>query len=314
MLSLTVPPNEFLATLSVSAPSTPSLLIDLTALEADFQAFRSAFPTERICYAVKANPHPAVLRRLADLSCDFEISSLGELRLLQELSMPGQRIISSNPVKAPAFIAAAYAYGLRHFAFDSDAELEKLVELAPEAELALRLTVPNTESEWPLDKKFGVDGKQAIELMLAAHSRGLKPTSVTFHVGSQCTDEGAWIIALEKVAELWTEAKNLGLPLHVVNIGGGMPVAYTDPDVPTLPMVAQAVRSARDRLSLGDAEVWLEPGRGVVGRSGVLLCSVLGVADRNGTRWVYLDAGIFHGLTEAMGGISYRLVSVAPGP
>ena len=97
-------------------------------------------------------------------------------------------------------------------------------------------------------------------------------------------------------------------------MGGGIPVAYSRGDVPSPAAIGDAIIRTRARLFPPGVATCLEPGRGVVGRAGTMVCSVIGVAEREDGRWVYLDTGIFHGLAEAMGGISYRFLSLAEGP
>lgn len=295
-------------------PETPALLIDLKVLRSDFLDFKRSFAGSRICYAVKANSHPDILRELHALGCDFEISSLGEMRLLQSLGIRGERIISSNPIKSPRFIREAYAAGLRHFVFDSQAEIDKLAECAPNSSPCIRLTVPNEGSEWPLDKKFGVGPEVALQLLLLAKAKGLKPAGVTFHIGSQNRELKGWPVALQIVRDLWDKAKKKGIRLNTLNIGGGMPVYYTNPDFPSVAEIAKTVAATRDSLFPAGVETFLEPGRAMIARAGTIVTTVVGVADRDGTRWVYIDTGIFQGLAEALGGIKYRYLTDAPGP
>ena len=294
--------------------TTPALVIDLSVLEEDFREFVAGFPGARILYAVKANPHPEVLKRLATLGSDFEISSLGELRLLRGLGVPGNRIISSNPVKSQDFIAEAHSAGVVHFAFDSTDEVDKIASVAPGAELSVRLTVPNAGSDWPLDRKFGVEKDDAASLLAYAGEKGLTPSGVTFHVGSQCRALGSWAHAMGEARELWDMCLARGIRLDVINVGGGVPVAHDSREVPSIASVGEAVLQARDALFPPAVRLWVEPGRAVVGRAGTILCSVIGAAQRDGSRWVTLDAGIFHGLTEALGGINYRFVAEVEGP
>ena len=314
MVSKTFSPKGFLKSLPQDRRTTPALVVDLSVLERDFQAFLTGFPGVPIFYAVKANPHPEVLTRLASLGAGFEISSQGELRLVKQIGVPGARIISGNPVKAPGFIAEAHDAGVTHFAFDSAAEVDKIARLAPGARLSIRLTVPNTGSDWPLDKKYGVEKEQALSLLEYAREKGLHPSGVAFHVGSQCRTLGSWTHAMGEAKDLWEGAVARGIRLEVVNVGGGMPVAHDDRDVPSISSIGEEVLRARDSLFPSDVRLWAEPGRAVIGRAGTMLCSVVGVAWKNETRWVYLDAGVFHGLTEALGGISYRFLADVEGP
>ncbi|MSQ25945.1 MAG: type III PLP-dependent enzyme [Dehalococcoidia bacterium] len=308
------PKNPDLQRVLDLCPSTPALLLDPAVVEADFRDFSDAFAGTRIFYAIKANPHPEILKRLFALGCGFEVSSVGELRMLQALGIPGDRIISSNPVKTEEFVREAAAHGVGHFAFDSAAEVEKLARHAPGTAVSVRLTVPNEGSDWPLDKKYGVEDAQAVDLLAAARERGLRPAGITFHVGSQNRNANGWRVALEKTRVVWEMAERRGLRLTLLNVGGGMPVEYNIPNVPDAHAVARAIFDARKRLFPSGVETWLEPGRALVGRAGVMVCTVIGVAERDGERWVYLDAGIFHGLAEAMGGITYRALTQAKGP
>ena len=256
-------------------------------------------------YALKANPDPRVARRLASLGCGFEIASATELGLLAEIGVEPERVISSNPIKAPAFVAAAHEYGVRHFGFDSDVEIDKLARCAPGCEVSVRLVVPNEGSDWPLDKKFGAAPAEAAGLMRRAALRGLIPAGVTFHVGSQCRRPESWAAALDIAGGVLAELARDGIEPRVVNVGGGMPVAYASGPAPSANDVASVVKASAARLPW-PVEIWLEPGRGLVGEAGTLVTEVIGVAEREGRRWVYLDVGVFHGLAEAMGGIAYR--------
>lgn len=294
--------------------ATPALVLDLSVLERDFLELQGSFRGATVFYAVKANPHKAVLARLAALGSSFEIASLGELRPLQELGVPGSRIISSNPVKARDFIAEAHEAGVQCFAFDSTAEADKFAQVAPGARLCVRLAVPNIGSDWPLDKKFGVELEEALDLLLYAQEKGLRPCGVTFHVGSQCRELSGWTHAIGKARQLWEESERRGVGLQVLNVGGGVPIAYRDPHVPGFADVARTVLEARNELFPPDVDTWVEPGRAVVGRAGTMVCSVIGTARRNGSRWVYLDAGVFHGLAESLGGIRYRFLTESDGP
>ncbi|MBM4404745.1 MAG: type III PLP-dependent enzyme [Chloroflexi bacterium] len=314
MLTHAAPSIENLKHLFASVPETPALLIDRNVLREDFLAFKRSFTGSRICYAIKANSHPDVLSELHALGCDFEISSLGELRILQGIGVPGHRIITSNPIKSPLFIKEAYAAGIRHFVYDSKAEIDKLAELAPNSSPCVRLTVPNEGSEWPLDKKFGVGPELALQLLLLAKAKGLKTAGVTFHIGSQNRQLKGWPIALQVVRDLWDKAKKKGIRLTTLNVGGGMPVYYTNPEFPSVQEIAKTVYAARDALFPAGTETFLEPGRAMIARAGTIVTTVVGVADRDGTRWVYIDTGIFQGLAEALGGIKYRYLSEAPGP
>jgi len=289
-----------------AAVETPYLLIDLDEVVARYRAMRAGLPVERLHYAVKANPHPAIIETLAREGCGFEISSPGELRRLIEAGVAPSRIVSSNPVKTPTFIALAHDYGLTRFAADSESELDKLTAGAPGARVYCRVEVDNSGSMWPLARKFGCKPAEALRLLEAARQRGLRPDGLTFHVGSQCLSAASWRLALERCAEIWRAAAQRGIALEQLDIGGGFPVEHLQP-VPDLELIGAVVRTAIEELFPPDLTVSAEPGRGLVGSAGTLVASVIGKAERGEERWLYLDVGVFNGLMETIEQFRYRL-------
>ena len=285
---------------------TPFLVMDRDVIRCKFREFQEAIGQARIFYALKANPHRQIVRLLLELGTDFEVSSPEELSFLLSHSVPPQRLISSNPVKTEGFIKAAYASGVELLAFDSYPEIEKLAQLAPGSKVYVRLTVSNEGSQWPLSRKFGVEAEEAVRLLMEAGERGLKPYGITFHVGSQCTKQATWVSALEKSKEVWDMAKVRGLRLRMLNIGGGFPIKYINPTL-SITQIAKVVRDVVEKMFHKDIEIFVEPGRALVGEAGILVASVIGKGTRNGEKWLYLDVGVFNGLMESIGGIRYPI-------
>lgn len=292
---------------------TPFLIIDRQAIQQRLEEFQKAIGYAKVFYALKANPHKRITAFLQQRGVGFEISSEQELRSLLRHRVPPQRIISSNPVKSNTFIKGAYSAGVRLFAFDSYSEIEKLSEFAPNSKVYARISVSNEGSQWPLAKKFGVDIEDAVDLLARASEMHLEPYGITFHVGSQCTDPVTWVKAIEKSRIVWELAKNRGIELQMLNIGGGFPIRYTE-SVPSISRLAHIVRDAIENSFPKGVEIFVEPGRALVGEAGILVTTVIGKAVRNGQRWLYLDAGVFHGLMESIGGIRYPIGTVKNGP
>ncbi|MEA3442315.1 MAG: type III PLP-dependent enzyme [Chloroflexota bacterium] len=290
------------------ADKTPALIIDKEAVRQKYCEFRDKFKGAKIYYALKANPHPDIVKLLKECGCAFEISSQGELELLLESEIPPREIVSGNPVKDHAFIKFACDNGIELFAFDSYAELEKLSQFAPGCKVCVRLSVSNEGSEWPLSRKFGVEMEEAAHLLLHAEERGLVPYGISFHVGSQCTEPGSWVRAIEKSRQVWDAAAKEGLKLHLLNIGGGFPVKYIKP-VPSIGEIARLVMSSVAETFPGDIELIVTPGRALVGEAGTMVAAVIAKAGRNEKKWLYLNVGVFNGLMETVGGIKYSFVS-----
>ncbi len=286
---------------------TPFLLIDSEIVKEKLSIIGNKIKNSRVFYAIKALPEPAVVSLINDASWGFEIASEGELSLLKDLNVPAERIISSNPVKSISFIKEAYSYGVRLFAFDSETELDKMAIYAPESKLYIRLSVPNEGSDWPLSKKFGVEPDRALKLLIMAKEKGLQPVGITFHVGSQCKNIYSWATALDKAVDLWRKAENKGIKLNLLNIGGGYPIRYTQ-DVVDIESIEEKVNQILKEKFPDDIEIHLEPGRAVVGDAGVFVTTVIGKAKRGEENWLYIDAGVFNGLMESIGGIKYTYV------
>ena len=150
-------------------------------------------------------------------------------------------------------------------------------------------------------------------MLVEAGRRGLSPHGITFHVGSQCTEQATWVRALEKSKEVWDSVESHGLRLRMLNIGGGFPIQYIAP-APSIAQIAKVVRDMIEKIFPGNIEIFVEPGRALVGEAGILVASVIGKGTRNGEKWLYLDVGVFNGLMESVGGIRYPVTVARNGP
>lgn len=296
-----------------STRETPLLIMNTNVIRDRYEQFHEELrelSNVKVFYAVKANPHPDIVKLLYELGAGFEVASKDELDLVSSLDIPPSKIVLSNPVKIPTFIESAYNRNVNSFTFDSYTEIDKLSQLAAGSNVYVRLLVPNTGSEWPLDKKFGVDVEDAITLLLEASRKNLKPYGIAFHVGSQCSSPATWIRAIEKTKIVWESVKNKGIELRSINIGGGFPCRYTK----RVPSIGETIQAIKGSLKANfsheqDIEIIVEPGRALVGEAGILVTTVIGKATRTGQDWLYLDVGVFNGLMEVMGGIKYRFIT-----
>ncbi|MBI2853355.1 MAG: type III PLP-dependent enzyme [Chloroflexi bacterium] len=283
---------------------TPLLAMDAETMRQAYAEFTDSFGDAGVYYAVKANSDPCVVRMFHELGAGFEVGSEGTMRLMLDLGIPASRIVSGNSLKTPAFLKMSYSLGVRTYTFDSRPEVDKMAVLAPGSNVYVRIAVSNNYSEWPLDKKFGIEPERGVELLLYARQKGLHPVGIAFHVGSQCINPAGWTEALEQTKKVWDEAVARGLELVSLNLGGGFPSEYTKP-VPAVPEIARAVKQSMGELFPKGTGILLEPGRGLVGDAGVMVTTVIAKADREGKEWLYLDAGVFNGLMESIGGIHY---------
>jgi ornithine decarboxylase len=291
---------------------TPVLFMDRDKLREKATLVGRNIRNAQVFYALKANPAHDVAEFVASLGLGFEIASEGELKILKEIGVGPERVITSNPVKSFTFLRAAAEFGIRYFAFDSVDEVDKLVTMVPGARAYIRLSVPNEGSDWPLSRKFGVEIDEALKIFDYALDKGLDVAGITFHVGSQCTNKYSWNTALFKARELWEMAEHKGIKMDVLNIGGGYPINYTRGVVGVETIEKNIDELVREYFP-EDVKIFIEPGRAVVGDAGVFLSSVIGKAQRRQERWLSIDVGVFNGMMESVGGIKYTYVTETKG-
>jgi ornithine decarboxylase len=260
---------------------------------------------------VKANPAPEIVAMLVEKGSNFDVASPAEIALCLDNGATSERLSFGNTIKKERDIAAAYAAGVRLFAFDSEAELEKLARSAPGARVFCRIFVSCEGADWPLSRKFGCTPELAVKLLCKARDFGLDPYGVSFHVGSQQTDLSQWDGAVASAARMFSLLAEADISLRMVNIGGGFPARYRS-EVSPVEAYAGAVTAALTKhFGNNIPEIIVEPGRSLVGNAGVIQSEVVLIADKgddSGKRWVYLDAGKFNGLAETMDeSIKYRI-------
>ena len=148
---------------------------------------------------------------------------------------------------------------------------------------------------------------EALDLLVYAKDKGLNPVGITFHVGSQCNNVYNWNAAVDKARELWEMAEQKGIKLSMLNIGGGYPIRYTK-NVPDIETIEKKVDKVIFQKFPQDIEVFIEPGRAMVGDAGVFVSTVIGKTKRGDENWLHIDVGVFNGLMESVGGIKYTYV------
>jgi ornithine decarboxylase len=281
----------------------PCLVVDLDVVRDNYRAFATALPDSRVFYAVKANPAPELLALLASLGSCFDTASVAEIEMALAAGATAERISFGNTIKKERDVARAHALGVRLFAVDSKAEVEKVARAAPGARVFCRFLFDCAGAEWPLSRKFGCDPEMAVDVLEHAHRLGLEACGVSFHVGSQQRRVQAWDQALKAAGAIFRACAERGITLSMVNLGGGFPTRYCE-DVPPVVNYGRSIfRALRKHFGNRIPETIIEPGRGMVGNAGVIEAEVVLVARksaRDAVRWVYLDIGKFGGLAETM--------------
>lgn len=286
---------------------TPFLVVDLSRIKTKYHEMVELFPTAKIHYAMKASPAVEVINLLADLGSNFDCASIYELDRVLGCGVDGSRISYGNTIKKADHVKYAFDKGVRLFATDSEADLKNIAKFAPGSKVFVRILVQGSETaEWPLSRKFGCHPNMAIDLLIQAKELGLDPYGISFHVGSQQKDVAAWDDALAKVKYMFDWMLNEeGIKLRMINLGGGFPTNYIS-EVNPIQVYAEEIKSylTDDYNDEDMPDIILEPGRSLVGGSGVLVSEVVLISrksDTDLTRWVYTDVGLFQGLIETLG-------------
>ncbi|MBI5725883.1 MAG: type III PLP-dependent enzyme [Planctomycetes bacterium] len=272
---------------------TPLMVISKGELANCYKKFCRLLPRVRPFYAIKANPHPDIIRTFRDMGGCFDVASAGEIGHTLAQGVRPDRIIFANTIKTPQALEYARKVGVNLMTFDNEPELYKIAKYARGASVLARLKVANTGSIVELSLKFGADQDQIVPMLRKAKTLGLRPEGVSFHVGSQCTNIENYLRAFEMVAQILDEARSHGLRIRMINIGGGFPIRHFRSDTVSLDTFAGRLRREIDRLFPRDIDIIAEPGRALAGPAGMLICRVIGRSIRNNKNYYYLDDGVY---------------------
>ena len=289
----------------------PCMVLDLDVVRDNYETFSKALPDTRVFYAVKANPDAKVLDLLAKLGSCFDAASVVEIEQVLAAGASPDRISYGNTIKKERDVSRAYALGVRLFAVDCEAEVEKIARAAPGSKVFCRILCDGAGAEWPLSRKFGCVPDMAGSVLEHAHRLGLVAHGLSFHVGSQQRNPRMWDAALKSAAAIFRDLGERGIALQMVNLGGGFPTKYLR-RVPAVRTYGQAIfRSLRKHFGNRIPETIIEPGRGMVGNAGMIEAEVVLISRKakdDSVRWVYLDIGKFGGLAETTDeAIRYRI-------
>ncbi|MCX7654653.1 MAG: type III PLP-dependent enzyme [Fervidobacterium sp.] len=287
---------------------TPVLVMDLNVIAKNYRQLVDNINNCKVYYAVKANSNVEIVKLLRDMGSHFDVASRGEIEKLLSLGVEPYRMSFGNTIKKLEDIKFAYEVGIKMFAVDAEMEIEKIAFAAPGSDIYVRISTNGMENDadWPLTRKFGTSVNHAIELVKYAKEKGLNPIGLSFHVGSQNYNPENWRIAIREASIVFEEARQFGIEMKMINTGGGMPVLYTR-EIPKISEIAKVINEAVEEYLGSDVTVIVEPGRSMVGNAGIMITKVILRSKKADENWLYLDAGVFHGLTETIQNIRYRI-------
>ncbi len=255
---------------------------DLTKSYKEFSKSLEIFDNT-IAYSIKANNNLGVVKTLAALGCGADVVSAGEMYVAMKAGIKPEKIVFSGVGKTPAELEAAIKENILQINAESEAELLAIDEIASrlgkKANVALRVN-PDVDAKTHVkittgkkENKFGVDWDEAKGLYLKAKGmKGIKIVGIAMHIGSQILDLNPYLLAFTKMAEMIKELETEGIILENLDLGGGLGINYNVELPPTKTAYADIIKATLGQFK---KKIIIEPGRALVGPSGILVTSVI---------------------------------------
>ena len=305
------------------AHGTPCFAYSKAVAEASFRALRAALPSRaRIAYAVKANPHPALLRAFAELGASFDCASIGELERVEALGLPPGRTFFAGPGKREPELARALAQGVRVQAEGwedlarLDARATGPVAVNLRVHPAFNLDEGNRIIGGTGPSAFGVDEEEVPALLARAASlRHVRIRGLHVFTASNQRDAAKLLAIHGAVLDLARRLHDThGLVLEQVDLGGGLGIPYAPEEAPlNLISFGQGLSDLLAAHPWFTGEVILEPGRFLAGPCGIYLARVVRIKESRGTRFALLEGGINHLLRPLLTGQAFPVKAVGRG-
>ena len=281
---------------------TPTYCYDAATIRSQYRRLDAAFGAlpHRICYAVKANSNLAILTLLARLGAGADIVSGGEMLRALAAGFAPEDIVFSGVGKTDDELLAAIAAGIGHVNVESLAELRRLAMFADlrgaTVTVGIRVNPDVTVDTHPYIStgkgglKFGIPVDQLPEaLEVIDASTGLRLNALAMHLGSQLLATAPYEAGVSRMLELLAQVRAAGHAPEVLDIGGGLGILYRDEE-PLDP--SEWVSTLAPALASSGCAIHVEPGRFLVGSSGVLLTKAIYRKHSGGREILVVDAAM----------------------
>ena len=281
---------------------TPYYVYDFDHITKQYEELKGAFKARKslVAYAVKANSNLSVIKHLAQLGAGADCVSIGEVQRALKVGIAPYKIIFSGVGKIDSEIKEALELDILMINVESDAELNRVETIAKELGKVARISIrvnPNIDpqthpyiSTGLHENKFGVDIDTAKRMYIQCkNSESLEPTGIHCHIGSQLTQLQPIKDAIKIVADLIRNLKAIKIDLSFMDVGGGLGIVYKDE---VLIDTYEYTQSILDVLFGLDLTVICEPGRFIVGNSGVFVTKVLYEKVNGNKRFIIVDGAM----------------------
>jgi len=300
---------------------TPVYVYSRATLERHWHAFDDAIGEHPhlVCYAVKANSNIGVLSVLAKLGSGFDIVSAGELARVIEAGGDASKVVFSGVGKKHEEIRYALEQGIMCFNVESEPELHRINQVAGEmgvkAPISLRINPDVDAKTHPYistglkANKFGIARERALATYeLAASLPNLNVVGMDCHIGSQLTEIGPFVDALERLLLLIDELAERNIIIEHLDVGGGLGVTYNEEQPPHPKVYAQAM--AEKMVGRENLKLILEPGRAIAANAGILVTEVEFIKEGEEKSFAIVDAAMNDLLRPALYSAWQKIIPV----
>lgn len=299
---------------------TPCFIYSRATLERHYRVYREALGelNGMICFAVKANSNLAVLNVLARLGSGFDIVSGGELERVLAAGGEAGKVVFSGPGKSAAEIQRALDAGIRCFNVESEAELERINDIAGNrgcvAPVSLRINPDVDAGTHPYiatglkESKFGIPAERAFALYRRAERLpAINPVGIDCHIGSQLTSVEPFLDAIDRLLLIVEELAGEGIRLRHFDMGGGLGVRYGDE---TPPEPDELMRAVAGRFRGRGIELLIEPGRSIAANAGIFVTGIEYLKSNAARNFAVVDGAMNDLLRPALYGAWQEIVPV----
>ena len=286
----------------VTKLQTPFYIYSENVIKNNFNMYHESFGNTQhtICYSVKANSNLSILSLLAGLGSGFDIVSAGELSRVIRAGGDPQKTVFSGVGKTQEEIRYALDTNILCFNVESEDELHTINEIAidmnTKANISVRVNPAISVDTHPYittgmkDNKFGIEQSQILPIYKEASKLpGINIMGIDFHIGSQIMDINPYIESLNKILEIIDQLESHGIVLKHIDIGGGLGISYqNESTVSKDTFVTEIINAIGER----NLSIIVEPGRSIVGESGLLVSKVTNIKKTPFKNFAVVDAGM----------------------
>ena len=280
---------------------SPLFIYSAKEIEGSFLSYKKEIrDQDLICYAVKANSNINILKLLAELGSGFDVVSGNELKRCLLAGADKKKIVFSGVGKSYDEIKLAIENDILSINIESQGEFERILEISKKlnkpTNCALRVNPDiKIDSHKYIEtgtktSKFGLDIESVNKISeLSKENDFVNITTVACHIGSQISDENLILKSLDYVRDIADQLSADGHDLKFLDIGGGLGIQYKDEDKGDPKILLTEVKN---KLKDSHYQIILEPGRSIVGTSGILLTKVEYIKEAGEKKFAIIDAGM----------------------